>query len=322
MKRVLIKRILMIGLLAGGLTGCTLLGLTAETDDSDMFTLAAAAVSQSGTSTSSDVDSTDSDDSGTSSDDGTEDTSSTESCLGDPTSISSDIPAWIADNFKCVTVTLVNESGTDYYKFETDTVPDHKSPYWGSTSDNYEDMPSGNTAQVSNFDAQTYQFLIPVTPESVSGNKIATPAVAIGVAVNGVVFFGGEASSGNTLSSELTTFDSAQGHPTGGEKIYHYHAEPKYISNYETGLVGIMADGYPVYGPKEEDGTTPSTSGATGSSGQYPALETDTYAHSHATSHFPGGIVHYHITNWDSTVNIPTMPIYTYGKITPSNVTY
>ena len=246
-------------------------------------------------------------------------------CLGSTittTSIDSDMPSWISNNFACVKAYKSTESGVDYYVFETEDVPPHKSPYWGSASANYESMPAGNTQLISSFLSQSYKFKIRVTPTVASGGSATAPGIAAGVATNGVVLFFGQASPGNSLSSELSTFDSAQGHPDGGSKRYHYHALPKYIENYETKLIGIMSDGYPIYGSKEEDGTTPSTTTTTGSNNQYPVLNADTYGHSHATADFPSGTFHYHITNWDNTVNIPSMPVFTYGTITIGNITY
>lgn len=246
-------------------------------------------------------------------------------CLGSTittTTIDSSMPTWISNNFACVKAYKSTESGVDYYVFETEDVPPHKSPYWGTSSTHYEAMPSGNTQQVSGFVSQSYKFKIPVTPTVASGGSVSVPGVAAGVAVNGVVLFFGQASPGNSLSNEISTFDSAQGHPDGGSKRYHYHALPKYITNYETSLLGIVSDGYPVYGTKEEDGTTPSTTTTTGSTNQYPKLNANTYGHTHSTKDFPNGTFHYHITNWDSSVNIPSMPIYTYGTITISNITY
>jgi hypothetical protein len=213
-------------------------------------------------------------------------------------------------------------SGVSYYVFETETVPPHKSPYWGTSSQYWEAMPSGNTQQVSSFTSQSYKFYIPVTPNVSSSGATSVPGVSAGVSINGVVFFFGQASPGNSLSNELSTFDSAQGHPDGGYKRYHYHALPKYITNYTARFLGILADGYPIYGTQEEDGTTPSTTSTTGSSNQYPKLNANTYGHTHATTDFPNGIFHYHITNWDSSVNIPSLPVYTYGTITVSNQSF
>ncbi|MCB1176264.1 MAG: hypothetical protein KDK36_01680 [Leptospiraceae bacterium] len=291
--------------------GCSQLGLTSDdnNDNTNLTYLAAAYLATNSSSSNS----------------SSSNASQTYSCYGtgsygSTSNISSSLPSWITKNFYCMTIYSSTESGTEYYVFETDSVPPHKSPYWGSSSTYYEAMPSGNTAQVSNFNSQQYKFKIPANPSS--STVKAAPGIAAGVAVNGVILFFGEASPGNTLSAELNTFDTPQGHPDGGYKRYHYHAEPKYIPNYETAILGVMIDGYPVYGIKEADGTQPSTSAATGSSSQYPALDSNAHGHTHSTNEFSSGIFHYHIINWDTTVNIPTMPTYTYGAFSISNTTF
>lgn len=95
-------------------------------------------------------------------------------CLGSTittTSIDSDMPSWISNNFACVKAYKGTESGVDYYVFETEDVPPHKSPYWGSASANYESMPAGNTQLISNFLSQNYKFKIRVTPTVASGGS-------------------------------------------------------------------------------------------------------------------------------------------------------
>ncbi|HMZ59383.1 MAG TPA: hypothetical protein PL048_11445, partial [Leptospiraceae bacterium] len=67
------------------------------------------------------------------------------------TSIDSSMPSWISNNFACVKAYKSTESGVDYYVFETEDVPPHKSPYWGTSSAYYEAMPSGNTQLISSF---------------------------------------------------------------------------------------------------------------------------------------------------------------------------
>ena len=56
---------------------------------------------------------------------------------------------------------------------------------------------------------------------------------------------------------------------------------------YEDAFIGLLLDGFPVYGPIENNQTIRS-------------LDLDEYhGHSHATKDFPGGIYHYHITSDD-----------------------
>ena len=89
------------------------------------------------------------------------------------------------------------------------------------------------------------------------------------------------------LTTEIASFDKYNGHPTGTSQ-YHYHVEPLYLTTVKStksGLMGFLLDGFPVYGPQEENGTTVVSSGL------------DAYhGHTHATIDFPNGIYHYHFT--------------------------
>ena len=131
---------------------------------------------------------------------------------------------------------------------------------------------------------QNITLKIPFIP-TVSTTHPATPMGVIGVALNGIPFFNQYAAGGSPLGAEMNGFDQWWGHPqnTG---MYHYHVEPKYLTTVKTtpyNLMGFLMDGYPVYGPQEENGSTP-----TG---------LDVYhGHSHATVDFPSGTYHYHIT--------------------------
>ncbi|SMF42491.1 YHYH protein [Pseudobacteriovorax antillogorgiicola] len=270
----------------------------------------------SGTDTSSETDTT------TSSNEAGDDTSETDTetsnsvtCYGDEGSIDSDVPDWIKNNFACATIYLSTEDGTDYVVIETDNLPNHASPYWGVDSPYYEAIPDGNTQQNFDFVEQDIVFKFRVTPSERS-SPASSFAGVVGIALNGVAMYSGESSTGS-LDDELSTLDAGMGHSTGGGYIYHYHGEPRKFESYETSLLGVMVDGYPIYGPLEEDGSSPGT-------GDYPALEADTYGHTHATEDFPDGIFHYHITAWDSSsalaTGVPLMPTYLHGRASPSQV--
>lgn len=118
----------------------------------------------------------------------------------------------------------------------------------------------------------------------------STPLGAIGVAINGVPLFNQYAGPNQPLTDEITSFDQYWGHPTG-TSIYHYHAEPTYLTatKGKEALMGFLLDGFPVYGP-EENGAA-----VTG---------LDVYhGHTGATVDYPNGIYHYHITNDDPYIN-------------------
>jgi hypothetical protein len=87
---------------------------------------------------------------------------------------------------------------------------------------------------------------------------------AVGVAFNGVVFFGNSDMQGrDAYVFEGQTFDQCNGHnsPRGA---YHYHTQipneclgqPADASAHAQ-LVGFMADGIPIYGPEGDNGVVP-----------------------------------------------------------------
>jgi hypothetical protein len=71
--------------------------------------------------------------------------------------------------------------------------------------------------------------------------------------------------------------------------------EPLYLTTVKStksGLMGFLLDGFPVYGPNEENGTVVTDS------------MLDAYhGHSHPTADFPNGIYHYHVMNTDPYIN-------------------
>lgn len=171
----------------------------------------------------------------------------------------------------------------------TEDIPDHTSPYFGSGDARYEAPHSGMVVNPNRILSQSYEFRIPTSPQ-VAGAASQTNLDAIGVAVNGVVMFnqyaGRDATGFIPLDREIATFDRFGGHPAG-QGNYHYHVEPTWITQAApSGLVGVLLDGFPVYGPTDTDGTVPGDlDGCNG--------------HATATQEHPDGIYHYHITAVD-----------------------
>lgn len=158
-------------------------------------------------------------------------------------------PSWIDNNFDCVQV----DSSGGTHAFTTKVAPNYKSKYWGNGHANFENsMPSGtsanpNTISVSN----TYTVNIPKSP-TVASSPTASGYDLVGVAANGVAIFNNQAAPGDSLATELATMDYGNGHPTQNG-VYHYHIEPCYLSNNDGNLVGVMRDGFPIFGRKEPD---------------------------------------------------------------------
>ncbi|GEM56301.1 hypothetical protein B0A58_15250 [Flavobacterium branchiophilum NBRC 15030 = ATCC 35035] len=188
--------------------------------------------------------------------------------------------------------TSITSDGT-YVYIKTNCLPDHKSPYYATTNALYEAYSGttfgGNTfAQNPNsIVQQTGTIKIPLNPV-VATTHAATPLGPIGVALNGVPFFNQYAGPNNqVLTSEINSFDKYYGHPQN-QGMYHYHVEPLYLTTVKStksGLMGFLLDGFPVYGPNEENGTVVTNS------------TLDVYhGHTHATVDYPNGIYHYHFT--------------------------
>ncbi len=216
-------------------------------------------------------------------------------CIGTTTSIDSALPDWIKNNFKCVTAV---KSG-DNVSITTLNLPNYSSYYWGSSSPYFEAMPSGNSPNPNTIKSQNLVFTIDLTPTA-NGGTTASGLGPVGVAINGVVIYNNQAAPPDTLTEELVTMDAGTGHPTNTGQ-YHYHTEPKKLTNDDAKLVGIMRDGFPIYGKREESGAL-----ATGLDAAH--------GHTHATTLFPSGIYHYHVTDADPYI----MEVY---RGTPGNLT-
>jgi len=180
-------------------------------------------------------------------------------------------------------------------QFITDGLPNHKSPYWGVGHPMYEAYNGTNSAfnlNPNEISSQNIVFSIPLKPQEAT-NKEATRLGPIGVSVNGVVLFNQYAGPNNQpLTNEINSFDQYQGHPTGTDQ-YHYHVEPLYLTSTlgKSSFLGLLADGFPVYGPEENGNIITSAS-----------LD-EYHGHNHANADFPEGIYHYHITMDDPYIN-------------------
>lgn len=187
--------------------------------------------------------------------------------------------------------TSITTDGTWVY-IKTKDLPDHKSPYYQPSNALYEAY-SGSTFGGNTFVKnpnsiieQSATFKIPLNP-ALNTNHSATPLGPIGIAINGVAFFNQYAGPSQPLTGEMASFDKYYGHPQQSG-IYHYHVEPLYLTTVKatkSGLMGFLLDGFPVYGPQEENGTVVTNN------------MLDAYhGHTHTTVDYPNGIYHYHFT--------------------------
>lgn len=197
---------------------------------------------------------------------------------------------------------LFNGTGLSYEVTNEDTVvfttanlPNHTSPYWEETNALFEEYNGTNEDFQLNpnlIEEKNIVFTIPLKPAAAATNE-ATRLGPIGISRNGVVFFNQYAGPDNQpLTFEVNSFDQGAGHPTGGS-IYHYHIEPLFLTEEfgGDGFLGLLADGFPVYGPIED-----------GEEIGNDDLD-EFHGHISVTEEFPNGIYHYHITSNDPYIN-------------------
>ncbi|WP_303316034.1 YHYH protein [Flavivirga abyssicola] len=178
--------------------------------------------------------------------------------------------------------------------FTTQDLPNHTSPYWPTDNPLYEAYNGTNSnwrINPNTISEQNIVFTMSLNPSEAS-NKQETGLGPIGIARNGVVFFNQYAGPDQPLTNEIDSFDQWLGHPQRTGQ-YHYHIEPTYLTQQfgEDAFLGLLADGFPVYGPLENGAVITNN-------------DLDVYhGHTSATADFPDGIYHYHITSQDPYLN-------------------
>ena len=168
----------------------------------------------------------------------------------------------------------------------------HTSPYWENSNSLYIDPVIADANQMSpgTIRERDYTVTLSLSPEKAS-NTTSTGLGAIGIAVTGAPIFNDEEGPNNSLSENVASgFDYAGAHmgPTG----YHYHLEAQDIeentilSSDDENLVGILQDGFLIYGRK------------CNSTGEYPTDLDESGGHTSTTQHSDGNeFYHYHIIN-------------------------
>jgi hypothetical protein len=188
-------------------------------------------------------------------------------------------PTSAFNEFDSDNVTVMFEN--DEITIETNGRPNHTTPYWGTGHSLYiDDGTSVTPSTIPGYDA-TASLTVPASPEKASSTT-ATTLGAIGIAVSGVAIFNDSEGNG-PLSDEISTIDYAGGHI--GPSEYHYHTEPAPISEDDKNLIGIMADGFLIYGRK------------CNSTGNYPSDLDASGGHTSSTQHGDDDFYHYHVIN-------------------------
>lgn len=208
----------------------------------------------------------------------------TVSCSSSPTDVDeplTELPAaFAAFNTDNVTVAI---NGSNIV-IESNGYPDHTSPYWSPAHALYV-PPAGNAAQlapgyIDDFSG-SYSLTVPGTP-SRAASTTATGLGPIGIAVSGAMIYDDQEGPNVPLDNAIVSFDYTGAHT--GPQSYHYHIEPIAWSNDDSELIGIISDGFFVYGRRDADGSYPTNLDASG-------------GHVGPTPHNAEDEYHYHIQN-------------------------
>lgn len=200
-------------------------------------------------------------------------------------------------NTDAVTV-MLSDDGTDIY-IETTGYPDHTSIYWEPDHELYiDESPQGvvKTTQdtyIGGGTGEASSFTVDASPD-LDGSTISTELGTIGIAVSGAAIFNDQEGAGD-LDEAARSLDYNGAHK--GPGVYHYHLEPKSITNDDDELVGILLDGVFLYGRRDYP------------SNDYPSDLDASGGHFGPTPHNEDGEYHYHIINEEYNA-----PLYAYDE--------
>ena len=169
---------------------------------------------------------------------------------------------------------------------ESTGLPDHTSPYWSP------DHPLYVAPVVTTLDRLvpghiddfigTYTLIVPGIPDNAT-SPTATGLGPIGIAVSGAPIYNDEEGAGRALDSAIEGLDYNGAHT--GPQSYHYHLEPLAISDDDENLIGVIADGFFLFGRK------------CNSTGTYPTNLDASGGHVEITQHHTEPTYHYHVQN-------------------------
>lgn len=173
---------------------------------------------------------------------------------------------------------------------ESNGLPNHTSPYWEGSEPLHIEQVVGDHLTPGLIRSGSYTVTVPTTPEIASSTS-ATGLGAIGISVTGAPIYNDQERANQPLDVETALgFDYAGGHVGPGG--YHYHIESSNVEENTTlsfddeKLIGIMADGFLLYGRK------------CNSNGDHPTDLDESGGHISTTQHSEGEeFYHYHIIN-------------------------
>ncbi|WP_025742286.1 RICIN domain-containing protein [Aquimarina pacifica] len=208
--------------------------------------------------------------------------------VDDNVSTGSGTPMEAFDEFNPDSVTISFDG--DDITIESTGLPNHTSPYWEDTNPLYIEPVVATRLTPGRIGGdRSYVLTVSAEPE-IAASSTATGLGPIGISVSGVPIFNDQEGNNRPIEEMIVeTFDYAGAH--NGPSGYHYHVESSdvpentVLSNNDEKLVGIMADGFLLYGRK------------CNSVGDYPTDLDASGGHISSTQHGDHEFYHYHIIN-------------------------
>lgn len=167
---------------------------------------------------------------------------------------------------------------------ESNGHPNHTSPYWSTGHPLHVDATVATNLAPGNIDDfnGTYTLRVPASPVKAS-NTNATGLGPIGMAISGAMIYDDQEGPNVPLDNAVGSLDYTGAHT--GPLSYHYHLEPKAWTEDDDHLIGIISDGFFLYGRK------------CASTGDYPADLDASGGHTSTTQHTTEAEYHYHTQN-------------------------
>ncbi|MEL7003324.1 MAG: YHYH protein [Bacteroidota bacterium] len=198
-------------------------------------------------------------------------------------------PVSAFDEFNADAVTVSFDG--DEITIESNGLPNHTSPYWADTEPLYIEPVVAIALTPGRIGGdRSFTLTVPTAPE-IATSSSATGLGPIGISVTGVPIFNDTEGPNRPLEEQIAeTFDYAGAH--NGPSGYHYHVESAdvpentVLSHDDEKLVGIMADGFLIYGRR------------CNATGDYPTDLDISGGHTSSSQHSNGEeFYHYHIIN-------------------------
>ncbi|WP_046758740.1 YHYH protein [Kordia jejudonensis] len=206
----------------------------------------------------------------------------------EPSATETSTPLAAFDEFNTDAVTISFDG--DEITIDTNGVPNHTSPYWESSAPLHIDAVVATALTPGMIGDRSFTVTVPSAP-GLASSSTATGLGPIGISVTGTPIFNDTEGPNVPLEAQIAeTFDYAGAHM--GPSGYHYHVESSdvpentVLSHNDEKLVGIMADGFLIYGRK------------CNATGNYPTDLDASGGHRSSSQHSNGEeFYHYHIIN-------------------------